>query len=85
MIGKGKGFTRKMTEGAMKGIIISLDSGIPIARQYKKFSESAETYVGKEKMSNVAICIKELEDKPDDFFESKKADTSNCAKCINVW
>ena len=28
-------------------------------------------------MSNVAICIKELKDKPDQFFGVKKADLSN--------
>lgn len=31
--GKGKGFTRKMTESSMKEIFVSSDSGIPIAGQ----------------------------------------------------
>ena len=39
--GKGKGFTTKMTEGVMKGIVVSLDSGIPIVGQYKNLSESS--------------------------------------------
>lgn len=36
--GKGDGFSRKMTEGVMKGIVISSYSTIPIVGQYKKFS-----------------------------------------------
>ena len=35
-------------------------------------------------MSNVAICVKQPEDKPDVFFKAKKADLSNCAKYVNV-
>ena len=61
-----------MTEGAIKGIFILSDSTITIKGQYKMFSESVQTYIDKGKMSNDAIYIKELEDKPKIFLLQRK-------------
>ena len=45
---KGKGFTGKMTNGLLKGIVISSDNGIPISGQYNNG------------MLHISACIKKL-------------------------